>query len=245
MDTAQVKELIQRWRSLNADLKTKNKELEEARESLRIYDGEHSKSKQEWDFEKEKLRNTINAVLADVTRKKSELKAIEEETAELRRKVEERRRRNEEHLKVLTKRKNTVLEQLKEVEKRDAGIKSRLSEFQANRAASKEQLLATIKKVEESLPQERETHEQKISQLKSKIAETEATIEAEAKSWALEQALRAWNEASRAHKWLLEEVAATESGKDTWANLIQEANALNPNENLATLRELSALLSAG
>ncbi|CCW66282.1 unnamed protein product [Phytomonas sp. Hart1] len=243
METAQVKELIQRWRALNSDLKTKNKELEEARDSLRIYDIEHSKSKQEWYLEKEKLRNTINAVLADVTSKKAELQAIENETTELRRKVEERRRRNEEHLKVLTKRKNTVLDQLKEAEKRDSGIKSRLSEFQANRAASKEHLLATLQRVEESLPQERDTHEQKVSQLKSKIAETEAAMEVEAKSWALEQALRAWNEATRAHKWLLEEITATESGKDTWANLIQEADALNPSESLATLRELRALLS--
>lgn len=243
MEGAQVKELIQRWRVLSNDLKLKNKELEDAREALNQVDSEHTTSVQQWDLEKENIKNTINAIVAQVTAKKDELQRIEKETQELRRKVDERRRRNEEHLLILNKRRQIVETQTKEAEERDAGIKERLAMFEKNREEARKQLQSAIQKIEDTLPQELEDHQQKVRQLRSRMAETAAVMEAEAKSWALEQAMREWHEKSDSRKWLLEEVNAAEAGKDIWADLAQEANNLQMPDFVKELGEIRALTS--
>lgn len=242
-EPAHVKDLIQKWRCLSNDLRSKNKELDDARGSLREFEVTHNKAKQDWEVEKEKLRNTINTVLADVTNKKMELKSIERETAELQVKVHERRRRNEEHQRVLDKRRKAVVEQLQSAEVRDAAVHDRYRTFEATRAEAKQQLVSAIKNVEAAIPQELEAHNQKVTQLRSKIEEITANMEAEAKSWELEQAMREWNRKSDARKWLLEEVSAAESGKDVWAELLQDANSLHIGDSLAAVNELRSVLS--
>lgn len=239
-----MRELIQKWRTLSAELENKKREHKDVVGSVSVQDGELNQAKQEWELEKEKLRSTINAVLSDVTSKKSELQSIENDTAELRRKVEERRRRNEEHLMVLNKRKKLVAEQLKAAELRDEGVKERFTAFEASREETRRQILSAIKKVEEAGPQESAEYEQKVRLLRNTIKETEATLEAEAKSWALEQAMKEFNEKSDARKWLLEEISAAEGGKDLWADLLQEANTLSVNDSLQSLQELRSIISA-
>ncbi|CAM67955.1 conserved hypothetical protein, partial [Leishmania infantum JPCM5] len=108
MDKSHVTELIQRWRVLKGNLTEKASELETVRKSLQELEGEHAKMTQQWDLEKETIRNTSSAIEAQVANKKDELQRIKQETQELHRKVEERRRRNEEHQLVLSKRKLIV-----------------------------------------------------------------------------------------------------------------------------------------
>ncbi|CBZ26979.1 conserved hypothetical protein [Leishmania mexicana MHOM/GT/2001/U1103] len=244
MDKSHVTELIQRWRVLKGNLTEKSSELETVRKSLQELEGEHAKMMQQWDLEKETIRNTSSAIEAQVASKKDELQRIKQETQELHRKVEERRRRNEEHQLVLSKRKHIVDARVKEAAEKDAAARERLTTFQRSRDEARERLLTTVKKHEAVIPQDQAAHEDKVLQLKSRIAETLAAIEAEAKSWALEQAMKEWNERSNARKHILDEVAAAEEGKDAWADLLHEANSIHIQDNLKTLAELRAMVSA-
>lgn len=232
-----MKELIQRWRTSSAELKEKNKELEKARESLHSLDSEHSQRVRHWDLEKENIKNTIDVILDQVKHKQDELERIENESAELRRKVEERRKRNEEYQVIITKRKQTVQARREECDARDDAVRSRLDTFEQSRDESRNQLLAAIQKIENTLPSERLGHEQKIRLLRSKTAEIDAAIEAEAKSFALEQAVKEWNEKFQLRKVLLDEVGAAEEGKDVWAGLLNDARSLGTETDL--MRRLS------
>lgn len=244
MDKSQVTELIQRWRVLKGDLTDKGAELENARKALQEVEDEHAKMVQQWDLEKETIHNTSSAIEAQVASKKEEVQRMAAETAELHRKVEERRRRTEEHLRVLHKRMQAVTARTKEAEERDAGVRDRLATFTKSRDEARDQLLALVKKHEAAIPQEQAAHEEKVRTLKSRIAETAAAMEAEAKSWALEQAMKEWKEKSNTRKHVADEVAAAEESKDVWADLLQEANNLNIQENMKTLAELRAMVSA-
>jgi chromosome segregation ATPase len=244
MDKSQVTELIQRWRVLKGELTNKGAELESARKALQEVEDEHAKMVQQWDLEKETIHNTSSAIEAQVTNKKEEVQRMARETEELLRKVEERRRRTEEHLRVLNKRMQVVTMRTKEAEEKDAGARERLATFRKSRDEARAQLLALVKKHEAAIPQEQAAHEQKVRTMKSRIAETAAAIEAEAKSWALEQAMKEWKEKSNARKHVLDEVAAAEESKDLWADLLQEANGIHIQENMKTLAELRAMVSA-
>lgn len=244
MDKSQVTELIQRWRVLKGGLTDKGSELEAVRKSLQDLEGEKTKMTQQWDLEKETIRNTSSAIEAQVVAKREELQRMERETQELCRKVEERRRRNEEHQRVLSKRKHLVDTRTREAEEKDAAARERLLTFQRTRDEARALLVAAVAKHEAALPQEQTAHEEKVRQLRSRIADTQAAIEAEAKSWALEQAMKEWNEKSNARKCLLDEVAAAEEGKDAWADLLQEANSIQIQDNLKTLAELRAMVTA-
>ncbi|AIN98307.1 hypothetical protein LPMP_220120 [Leishmania panamensis] len=244
MEKSQVTELIQRWRVLKGSLTEKGSELETVRKSLQVLEGEHARMVQQWDLEKETIRNTSSAIEAQVASKKDELQRIRLETQELRRKVEERRRRNEEHQLVLSKRKHMVDARVEEAEAKDAAVRERLTTFHRSRDEAREQLVAAVKKHQAAIPQEQAAHADKVLQLKSRIAETLATIEAEAKSWALEQAMKEWNEKSSARKHILDEVTAAEEGKDAWAELLHEASSIHIQDNLKTLAELRAMVSA-
>ncbi|KAG5479018.1 hypothetical protein LSCM1_02860 [Leishmania martiniquensis] len=244
MDKSQVTELIQRWRVLKGSLTEKGSELEAVRKSLQELEREHAKIVQQWDIEKETIRNTSSAIEAQVASKKEELQRIKRETQELHHKVEERRRRNEEHQRVLSKRKQMVDARTKEAGEKDAAARERLATFQRSRDEARERLLAAIRKHEAAIPQEQAAHEDKLWQVKSRIAETLAAIEAEAKSWALEQAMKEWNEKSNARKHILDEVAAAEEGKDTWADLLHEANGIHIQDSLKTLVEVRAMIFA-
>lgn len=244
METTQVKDVVEKWRVLSNELKLLEHKKEEVVSTLNEQQSELSKARQEWELEKEKLRSTIQAVLADIIHKKTELQTIEEETAELRRKVDDRRLRNEEHLTVLSKRKKLVEEQLEAAQRRDEGVKERFAVFESSREEAKRQVLSAIRKVEEAGPQEEADYAQRVRVLRTMIQETEATIEAEAKSWALERAMREFNETCDARKWLLDEVSAAEEGKDLWADLLQEANSLSVSDSLQSLLELRSVVSA-
>jgi chromosome segregation ATPase len=244
MDKSQVTELIQRWRVLKGELTNKGAELESARKALQEVEDEHAKMVQQWDLEKETIHNTSSAIEAQVTNKKEEVQRMARETEELLRKVEERRRRTEEHLRVLNKRMQVVTMRTKEAEEKDAGARERLATFRKSRDEARAQLLALVKKHEAAIPQEQAAHEQKVRTMKSRIAETAAAIEAEAKSWALEQAMKEWKEKSNARKHVLDEVAAAEESKDLWADLLQEADGIHIQENMKTLAELRAMVSA-
>ncbi|KPI87577.1 hypothetical protein ABL78_3328 [Leptomonas seymouri] len=243
MDKSQVTELIQRWRVLKGDLTGKGTELENARKALQEVEDEHAKMVQQWDLEKETIRNTSSAIEVQVASKNEEVRRMARETEELLRKVEERRRRTAEHLRVLNKRMLVVTTRTKEAEDKDAGVRERLVTFQKSRDESREQLLALLKKHETAIPQEQAAHDEKVRQIKSRIAETAAAIEAEAKSWALEQAMKEWKEKSNARKHVLDEVSAAEESKDIWADLLQEANSLHIQGNMKTLAELRAMVS--
>ncbi|KAG5504897.1 hypothetical protein JKF63_04343 [Porcisia hertigi] len=244
MDKSQVTELIQRWRVLKGSLTEKGSELDMVRKSLQELEVEHTKMVQQWDLEKETIRNTSGAIEEQVARKKDELHRIKRDTQELHGKVEERRRRNEEHHVVLDKRKQMVEARTKEAEEKDAAVRERLSTFRRSRDEAREQLLTAIKKHDAAIPAEQMAHDNKVLKLKSRIAETLATIEAEAKSWALEQAMKEWNEKSNARKQVLDEIAAAAEGKNTWADLLHEANSLQIQDNLRTLAELRSTVSA-
>ncbi|EPY31797.1 hypothetical protein STCU_02823 [Strigomonas culicis] len=181
--------------------------------------------------------------MAQVTGRKDELQRIEKETAELRKKVEERRRRNEEHLAILNKRRDVIETQKKEVDAKDAKLQDNLNAFLTSRDESKKQLQEAIRKIEDTIPQEQDVHHAKVRQLKSRIAEMTASIEAEAKSWALEMAMREWNQKSDARKWLLEEVNAAEGGKDTWADVVHEINSIQTKDSLQSLNEIRSIIS--
>ncbi|KPA85594.1 hypothetical protein ABB37_00006 [Leptomonas pyrrhocoris] len=244
MDKSQVTELIQRWRVLKGDLTDKGTELEGARKALQEVEDEHAKMVQQWDLEKETIHNTSGAIEAQVVSKKEEVQRMARETEELLRKVEERRRRTAEHLRVLHKRMQVVTTRTKEAEDKDAGVRERLATFQKSRDEAREQLLALVKKYETAIPQEQAAHDEKMRQMRSRIAETTAATEAEAKSWALEQAMKEWKAKSNTHKHVLDEVAAAEESKDIWADLLQEANNIHIQDNMKTLAELRAMVSA-
>lgn len=244
MDKTQVTELIQRWRVLKGELTDKGAELDTARKALQEVEDEHAKMVQQWDLEKETIHNTGIAIEAQVAHKKEEVQRMARETAELLRKVEERRRRTEEHLRVLHHRMQVVTTRTREADEKDAGVRDRLATFEKSRDEAKEQLVALVKKHEAALPQEQAAHEEKVRQLRSRVAETAAAIEAEAKSWALEQAMKEWKTKSNARKAILDEVSAAEESKDVWADLLQEANNINTQDSMKALAELRAMVSA-
>ncbi|ORC87865.1 uncharacterized protein TM35_000191090 [Trypanosoma theileri] len=243
MEGSQVKELIQTWRGLSSALKEKNAELEKTRAALHEMEAEHAKTVRDWDLEKANIQNTISLVWTQVSSKKEELARIEEETLELQRKVDERRLRNEEHWRVLNKRKQVVKSQLQEMEEKDKDARERLREFRELREESKQQLLSTIQKLEGIAQQEQMDHQQKTRQLRSRIADMVAATESEKKSWALEVAMREWKQKSDARKWLSEEAAAAEKEQGTWAEIVREANNLSCEDHLKELDVLRALIS--
>lgn len=244
METKELKELIQRYRALGESLTGKNEELEVARKQLEALDTEHSSAAHQWELEKENIRNTINAILTQVTAKRDELQRVERESAELRAKVDDRRRRNEEYVAILNRRRDAVLARKAQLDSEDRQRQESLDAFVRSRDESRAALKAALKKNEDLAAQEAADHEQKVRQLRSRIAETRATIEAEAKSWALEQAMSEWNAKSDARGYYLEEASAAEAGKDVWADLLQEANALQAEASFRALQDIRALLSA-
>ncbi|KAH9600491.1 hypothetical protein LSM04_002028 [Trypanosoma melophagium] len=243
MEGSQVKELIQTWRGLSSTLKEKNEELERTRAALNDMEAQHAKTVRDWDLEKANIQSTISLVWAQVSAKKEELARIEKEAQELQQKVDERRLRNEEHWRVLNKRKQFVKNQLQEMEEKDKGARERLRDFREVREESKQQLLFTIQKLEAIEQQENMDHQQKTRQLRSRIADMEAATESEKKSWALEVAMREWKQKSDARKWLCEEAAVAEKEQGTWAEIVREANNLSCEDYLKELDALRTLIS--
>lgn len=243
MEGSQVKELIQQWRALSNELKRKNAELEQTRADLHALETQHAKTVQDWDVEKAGIQNTISLVWEQVAGRKEELARIEKDTSELQLKVDERRLRNEEHLRVLNKRRQAVAVKTQEVEEKDKDARERLRDFREVREESRKQLLAAICKLEDAEQQEHIDHQQKTRHMQSKIAEAKATIEAEKKSWALETAMREWNQKNDARRWLAEEAALAENERGTWAEVIREANTLSCDDYLQELDTLRTLIS--
>ncbi|KEG06005.1 hypothetical protein DQ04_16621000 [Trypanosoma grayi] len=243
MEGSQVKELIQKWRGLSNELKDKNTELEKTRVALNELEAQHAKTVQDWDLEKANIQNTISLVWAQVSNRKEELVRIEEETKDLQRKVDERRLRNEEHWRVLNRRKQIVTEQLQKLEEKDKGTRERLREFREVREESGKQLLSAIRKLEDTDQQEQVDHQKKTRQMQSKIAEIEACIDAERKSWALEMAMREWNQKNDARRWLCEEASVAENDKSMWVAIVKESNSLQCEDQLKEIDSLRALLS--
>ncbi|ESL11411.1 hypothetical protein TRSC58_00839 [Trypanosoma rangeli SC58] len=243
MEGSHVKELIQKWRALSKELKENNVELETTRAALQELEGQHAKTVQDWDFEKANIQNTISLVWAQVSKKKEELSLIERETSDLQLKVDERRVRNEEHWGVLNKRKQAVAARLQEIEEKEKDTRERLRQFREAREESKQQLFSAIRKLEDAEQQERLEHQQKTRQVRTRIAELVASIEAEKKSWALDTAVREWNQRNDARRWLSEEANAAEAGKGVWAELIKEGEALHCDDALKELDTLCALVS--
>ncbi|EKF26003.1 hypothetical protein MOQ_010325 [Trypanosoma cruzi marinkellei] len=243
MEGSQVKELIQKWRALSNELKEKNAELEKTRAALQELEGQHAKTVQDWDLEKANIQNTISLVWAQVSDKKEEVLRIEKETADLQLKVDERRMRNEEYWSVLNKRRQAVTTRLQEVEEKDKGAKERLRDFREVRDESKQQLLSAIGKLEDADQQELVDHQQKTRQMRSKISEALASVEAEKKSWALEAAMRGWRQKNDARRWLSEEANASEKNKGIWVEAIREADSMHCDDSLKELDALRALIS--
>ncbi|RNF14460.1 uncharacterized protein Tco025E_05830 [Trypanosoma conorhini] len=243
MEGSQVKELIQKWRALSNELKEKNAELEKTRASLQELEGQHAKTVQDWDLEKANIQNTISLVWAQVSNKKEELSRIEKETSDLQLKVDERRLRNEEHWGVLNKRKQAVAARLHEIEEKEKDTKEGLRQFREAREEGRQQLLTAIRKLEDAEQQERVDHQQKTRQMRTRIAELVATVEAEKKSWALDAAMREWNQRNDARRWLSEEANTAENDKGAWVDVIKEAGSLHCDDALKELDTLRALLS--
>ncbi|KAF5215474.1 hypothetical protein ECC02_011839 [Trypanosoma cruzi] len=243
MEGSQVKELIQKWRALSNELKEKNAELEKTRAGLQELEGQHAKTVQDWDLEKANIQNTISLVWAQVSDKKEEVLRIERKTADLQSKVDERRLRNEEYWCVLDKRRQAVTTRLQELEEKDKDAKERLRDFREVRDESKQQLISAIRKLEDAEQQELVDHQQKTRQMRSKISEVVASVEAEKKSWALEAAVRGWREKNDARRWLSEEANASEKNKGVWAEAIREADSMHCDNSLKELDVLRALIS--
>ncbi|RNF00406.1 hypothetical protein TraAM80_07599 [Trypanosoma rangeli] len=243
MEGSHVKELIQKWRALSKELKENNVELEKTRAALQELEGQHAKTVQDWDLEKANIQNTISLVWEQVSKKKEELSLIEKETSDLQLKVDERRVRNEEHWGVLNKRKQAVAARLQEIEEKEKDTREGLRQFREAREESKQQLLSAIRKFEDAEQQERVEHQQKTRQVRTRIAELVASIEAEKKSWALDTAMREWNQRNDARRWLSEEANAAEASKGVWAEVIKEGEALHCDDALKELDALCALVS--
>ncbi|EAN97529.1 hypothetical protein, conserved [Trypanosoma cruzi] len=243
MEGSQVKELIQKWRALRNELKEKNAELEKTRAALQELEGQHAKTVQDWDLEKANIQNTISLVWAQVSDKKEEVLRIEKERADLQSKVDERRLRNEEYWCVLDKRRQAVTTRLQELEEKDKDAKERLRDFREVRDESKQQLISAIRKLEDAEQQELVDHQQKTRQVRSKISEVVASVEAEKKSWALEAAVRGWREKNDARRWLSEEANSYEKNKGVWAEAIREADSMHFDNSLKELDALRALIS--
>ncbi|EPY42255.1 hypothetical protein AGDE_01668 [Angomonas deanei] len=242
MEGAAVKQLIQTWRSLNAKRKERNQELEELRNGLVSLENDAAKGAQEWDLEKENIKVTISAIASQVLAKQEELDRIQKESDELKSKVAERRRRNEEHLAILHMRQKNILDRKKDADAKDMEAKERYSQFVHSRDEAKQQLLEHVRRVEESLPTQSEAHREKCESIKSRIREINATKEAENKSWQLEQAMKEWNAKSDARKYILEDVNAAESGKDIWADTLHELSTIDFRETDKSLAELRSLI---
>ncbi|KAK7196528.1 hypothetical protein NESM_000590500 [Novymonas esmeraldas] len=243
MSKAQVTERIQRWRELKEKMTEKTNQVEARSKAVHELECRRVKEVQEWELDKEERKGPLSAAAAEVASSTSNIERIEHETQELRRKVEERCRRTREHTEVIQKRKKAVSVLSKEVRGKDDSAQERLAEYTRTRQEVRRQLQAAMKKHEVAALQDQAAYEDKMRQHKSRSAEILATIEAEAKSHALEQAMNEWNEKSNARKHVQDEVAAAEEGKDVWAELLQEAHAIRIQDNLKTLAELRAMVS--
>ncbi|KAG8344627.1 hypothetical protein ERJ75_000242000 [Trypanosoma vivax] len=243
MEGAQVKELVQKWRALSERLNAKNKELETMRETVVDLEREFGRTVQNWSMEKANIENTISLVGEQVCEKEEELKSIVRDMTALQQKVDEKRQRNEEQLKLLNRRREAVTRKIQILEEEEKESKERLRVFREAREESRRHILNAIRKIEDAEPQEKVSHQQQVRQLRARIAEVEAKNKEEKSAWAYEIAMSEWNNKRNACRWLKEESEAAENEKGLWSAIVKEANGLACDDQIAELHALGAVLS--
>lgn len=240
----QLTQLIQQWRLLTQEHKDGEAAFDGMRRELVDFESESAAAAREWDVERAGISQTINGVREQIAVAREEQRIKQLQSAELKLKVDERRGRNDAHLRVLKERQAAVQMERKRTEVADAAAMEHLQSFREARDAARKELLDVIRRAEETLPRESSEHLARARELTRRISEIERTMQTEAQVFAVETAHREWASKTAARKILSEESSAAANGKELWAELLREASSLQINDVLDQLKAICASVTA-
>ena len=219
----EVKDLISKWRTRSADLKTFNAKLDKIRDTFNALDSEKSVGETEIEAQKLAMKSSIDEVMAEVEGLKSKRKNLQEENKKHLAKVQDRVEKNKHHKNVLDERRAVLTTQQTKLDTAESGIRSRLAAFRDERTRVQQQLRHHIQQAKEALPKERAEFEKQLETLRKKIAAVQMKRNEEEKAWEQELARRRKAARAAAHKALVNEAAIAQEERSSWSALARSA----------------------
>jgi chromosome segregation ATPase len=217
----EIKELVKQWRSLNAQHQAMSNALELSRADFHRLDAEHSAAVTAWEGQKEAMISAIQHSRGQIDEAKKANAAIVHQADEAMQKAEERRRRNDDHKKVLAVKCEELAGLQRVADAEDQAKAERLHAFRASREHLRQQLQDVLNRLSAALPKERGEAEAKIDELAQKIAATQSRTEEEERQWQSEVAQRRAAKRRAFRVELEKEVSGAARAKRDWADMRQ------------------------
>lgn len=242
MEGLEVRELIQKWREISAQLEEKQQEAENFRRDLSSIKLKHTNAIQKWEEEKMHIQCTITQILNEVSSKQTELQHMEKEMIEIQHKIGERQQRNKEYSLIISGKRSKVELAIKDAEKKDVGPKEVYEDFVRNREAIKKKLQLAIREKNEKLNVSTNSHLHFTTDVKKKISNVIRNKNTETSVWVKDLETRCWSAQSHLHQSLLKEATTSASKKELWAGILSDLHNLSSDSSLNSLNSCHALL---
>lgn len=179
-----IKDLIQKWRDVKDEIVRAVEVRDAARNQLTAEDHDHVRTVTQWDEQKNGLTKAISEIRRSADEDRSRAEAALREADALMASAVEQRNRNAEHRARLTTHLQQLHAEAARIEERDAGTAQLLLSFRIERERTRQQLVAAIQKLEETLPAEREKTAQAIKAAGARTAEARHAMDADQRAWA-------------------------------------------------------------
>lgn len=205
---AEVKHLVESWRSLKEQLRVQNEALDEARAALTAEDSEHVRAVSQWDEQRTGLNKAVAEIKRSAAADGARATAAQRDADTAMAAAIEQRSRNEEHRAKLSAHLRNLQSEAARIEVRDAATAQQLLSFRIERERCRSQLVQAIQKLQDTVPMEREATAQAIRAASARTTEARHALEADAKAWAALVAKRRRTQHARIVEAVDEEAAA-------------------------------------
>lgn len=244
MEGLEVRELIQKWREISAQLEEKQQEAENCRGDLNSTKLNYANAIQKWNEEKMHIQCTITQILDEVSSKQTELQHMEKEMIGIQQKIEERKQRNKEYAYIISGKRSKVELAIKDAEEMDAGPKEVYENFVKSREAIKKKLHLAITEKSKKMNVSANSHLNFTSDVKKKISNVIRNRNTETSLWVRNLETRCWSAKSDLHQSLLKEASTSASKKELWAGILSDLHNLSSDSSLNSLNSCNALLQS-
>ena len=179
----EVKTLIETWREVKEQLRVAHESHDKARAALSSEDADHVRAVSQWDDQKMGLSKAIAEIKRAADEDKAKADTAQREADAAMTSAVEARSRNEEHRQKLSAHLQNLHAESARIEMRDSATAQQLLSFRVERERTRSQLVAAIQKLEETIPQERESTAQQIRAAAQRTTEARQALDADTKAW--------------------------------------------------------------
>jgi hypothetical protein len=240
---SEVTDLINKWRSITADLRVINEELDTKRKEFNDADAAHAEAVQQWDTQKIAMQQAVAESMRTVEAAEQTAQQKRKEAEGLAAQAAERRDRNAKQMAIIVQQQNALQSRVRQADEADRSARTDLEEFRNAQRASHDHLSKAVAKATEQLSREQQEFARKKEELRQRHAQLLATMESEEIEWQAEVAKRRKQTRAAFRERLTIELNLTTEARSAMHTLKSEMPPAMSTDVLRDLASLKSLLS--